>query len=102
MRFCGGRSTPAIRAMRAPSAFRKLSLALLVLGVDANYAHHAAPVDHLAFVAYLFYRGPNFHFLLLAEISKPNEFICTGTRCALASGRTAKARRRLCRQPGCG
>jgi hypothetical protein len=44
-----------------------LSLALLVLRVDANHAHHAAPVDDLALVANLFYRCPNFHFLLLAK-----------------------------------
>jgi hypothetical protein len=37
-----------------------------MLGVDANYAHHTAPVNHLALVANLFYRCPNFHFLLLA------------------------------------
>src|SRR5216684_5273270 len=48
-----------------------LSLALLVLWVGANHAHHAAPVNHLALVAYLFYRCPYFHdpslcFLLVA------------------------------------
>src|SRR5713226_8064373 len=58
-RFCGGRSTPAMRAMRTPSFF--LSLALLVLGVDADHAHNAAPVDHLALVANLLDRRPNFH-----------------------------------------
>jgi hypothetical protein len=58
-----------MRAMRAPQfSFEKLSLALLVLGVDANHAHHAAPVDHLALVANLFYRCPNFHILLLEII----------------------------------
>jgi hypothetical protein len=50
----------------------KLSLALLVLRVAANHAHHAAPVDHLAFVANLFYRCPNFHFLLLTRNASPN------------------------------
>src|SRR5215471_522832 len=45
-----------MRAMRL-----SLSLALLVLGVDANHPHHAAPVDHLAFVTNLFYRCPYFH-----------------------------------------
>src|ERR1700682_5793865 len=39
-----------------------LSLALLVLRVDANYAHHAAPMDHLAFVTNFLYRCPDFHF----------------------------------------
>src|SRR5258708_5295206 len=48
-----------------------LSLALLVLWVGANHAHHVAPVNHLALVAYLFYRCPYFHdpslcFLLVA------------------------------------
>src|SRR5229473_8510614 len=40
---------------------KSLSLTLLVLGVDANYPHHAAPVDHLALVTNLFYRCPYFH-----------------------------------------
>src|SRR5260370_3930534 len=40
---------------------KSLSLALLVLRVDANYPHHAAPMDHLALVTYLFNRCPNFH-----------------------------------------
>src|SRR4029077_9972590 len=44
-----------------------LSLALLVLRVGANHAHHPAPVNHLALVANLFYRCPNFHFPLLAK-----------------------------------
>src|SRR6266571_2373195 len=38
-----------------------LSLALLVLGVDANHPHHAAPMDHLALITNLFHRCPNFH-----------------------------------------
>src|ERR1700693_413684 len=67
MRFCGGRSTPAIRAMRAPSFFEKLSLALLVLRVHANHAHDPAAVDDFTFVTNLFDRCPNFHFSLLAK-----------------------------------
>src|SRR5712672_1592261 len=43
----------------------RLSLALLVLRIGANHAHHAAPVNHLALVANLFYRCPNFHNSLL-------------------------------------
>src|SRR6267378_3276135 len=48
-----------------------LSLALLVLWVGANHAHHAAPVNHLALIANLFNRCPYFHdpslcFLLVA------------------------------------
>jgi hypothetical protein len=46
----------------------KLSLALLVLGIGADHPHHATPVDHLAFVANLFYRCPNFHYPLLAAM----------------------------------
>jgi hypothetical protein len=38
-----------------------LPLALLVLGVDADHAHHSAPVDHLALVTNLFYACPYFH-----------------------------------------
>src|SRR6267143_376953 len=34
---------------------KPLSLALLVLRVDANYPDHTAPVDHLALVTNLFY-----------------------------------------------
>src|SRR5229473_2328527 len=57
-RFCGGRSTPAMRAIRTPS----LSLALLVLRVAADHSHHAAPMNDLALVANLSDRRPNFHF----------------------------------------
>jgi hypothetical protein len=41
-----------------------LALALAVLGVDANHAHHSAPMNDLAFHTDLFYRGPNLHFFL--------------------------------------
>src|SRR6266568_2842256 len=48
-----------------------LSLALLVLRVDTNHPHHAAPMDHLALVANLFHRCPYFHAaLLLAPVPK--------------------------------
>src|SRR5580692_11608749 len=40
-----------------------LTLALLVLRIRADYPHHAAPVDHLAFITNLFYRCPYFHCL---------------------------------------
>src|SRR6266478_5688688 len=46
-----------------------LSLALLVLRVGANHAHHAAPVNHLALVANLLYRCPYFHFASLFPAS---------------------------------
>src|SRR5437016_8525409 len=42
---------------------KSLSLALLVLRVDANHPHHATPVDHLALVTNLFDRCPYFHTL---------------------------------------
>src|SRR5580704_473520 len=77
-----------------------LALALLVLRVDANHAHHAAPVNHLALVANLFYRSPHFHSPLLAQ--NPVSTVvatCIGTRCARASDRTAKARPRPCLPP---
>src|SRR5580658_2314276 len=53
-----------------------LTLALLVLRIGADYPHHATPVNHLAFVANLFYRCPYFHCLCpsfrpLSSISGP-------------------------------
>src|SRR5580704_8188107 len=53
-----------------------LTLALLVLRIGTDYPHHAAPVDHLAFVTNLFYRCPYFHCLCpsfrpLSAISGP-------------------------------
>src|SRR5215472_6660322 len=75
-RFCGGRSTPAIRAMFlfSPQTLEssqvlsriwletsKLSLALLVLRVGANHAHHPASMNDLALVANLFHARTNFH-----------------------------------------
>src|SRR2546425_13321003 len=42
-----------------------LSLALLVLRVDTNHPHHAAPMDYLALVTNLFHRCPYFHAVLL-------------------------------------
>jgi hypothetical protein len=43
------------RSMMHPYERKLLSLALLVLGIGANYPHYAAPVDHLAFVTNFFY-----------------------------------------------
>src|SRR6185437_8176499 len=44
VRFCGGMSTPAMRAIAAP-----LTLPLLVLGrLGADHTHHTIPPDHLA------------------------------------------------------
>src|SRR6266404_834464 len=43
----------------------RLSLALLMLGIGANHAHHTPPMNNLALVANLFYRCPNFHNSLL-------------------------------------
>src|SRR6267378_3407051 len=40
---------------------KSLSLTLLVLRVDANHPHHAAPMNHLALVTNLFNRCPYFH-----------------------------------------
>src|SRR5260370_31959521 len=49
---------------------KSLSLTLLVLRVDANHPHHAAPVDHLALVTNLFNRCSYFHnpYSSLAEL----------------------------------
>src|SRR5258708_40250555 len=85
---------------------KSLSLALLVLRVDANYPHHAAPVDHLAFVTNLFYRCPNFHKLcspMLPNFVGPRALVIySGTQSARASNRTAKAPLRLCLPPESG
>src|SRR5256886_5667977 len=40
---------------------KTLSLTLLLLRVDANHPHHAAPLNHLALVTNLFNRCPYFH-----------------------------------------
>jgi hypothetical protein len=72
--------------MRAPLSV--LTLALLVLRVDANHAHHPAPVNDLALVADFLYRCTNFHLL---RPSAPPRSLCTGTRSARASDRRAKA-----------
>src|SRR6185369_9546440 len=54
--FPGGKSTPAKRAICL-----LLSLSLFVFRVAANDTHHAFAVDHLAFVANLFYRRSYLH-----------------------------------------
>src|SRR6266404_7835110 len=89
-----------------------LPLALLVLRVGANHAHHAAPVNHFALVANLFNRCPYFHFLSLLlsrwrdELASTNSAAdslkgcptapCSGRRCGRALNRMAKAPRLLC------
>jgi len=82
-----------------------------VLRVDANHAHHAAPVDHLALVTNFLTDARTFISLLLdkspaASISgglkvKSHPPTYTGTRCGRASDRTAKAPRRPCPRRGC-
>jgi hypothetical protein len=62
-RLLGGRSTPAMRAMRFSSLRFRLSLALAVLRVDANHPDHAAPMNNLALHANLFNRCANLHFV---------------------------------------
>src|SRR5215210_8340088 len=72
IRLFTGRSTPTTRAISVQSPkkqfgrisnlkFLKLPLALLVLGVGADHAHHALAVDDLAVVAHLLDRSPNLH-----------------------------------------
>src|SRR5579859_5655832 len=81
-----------------------LSLALLVLRVGANHAHHPAPVKHFALVANLFYRCSYFHDPLPLLPPKTDATrgrlkdrpTCSGRRCARASNRKAKAPRLLC------
>jgi hypothetical protein len=59
--------------------FPLLTLALLVLRVDANHAHDPAPVNHLALIANLFYRCPDFH------IASPNPLLLIAVNNATAS-----------------
>src|SRR5207249_8080313 len=83
----GGKSTPATRAItfsipnyrfqipdcRVPnlesgiSNFQFLSLALFMLRIIANHAHHAFSMNDLAFVADLFYRRTHFHNFPLSD-----------------------------------
>jgi len=42
--------------------FQRLTLALFVLWVDANYPHDALAVDNLALVTHLLNRRTDFHF----------------------------------------
>src|SRR5216683_1239434 len=80
-----------------------LSLALLVLRVDTNHPHHAAPVDHLALVTNLFNRCPYFHAAdSQSDGSKDPPLqnpICSGTQSGRASNRRAKAPLQLCLLP---
>src|SRR5580658_7882621 len=50
-----------MRAILYPPA-SGLSLALAVLGVRTDHAHHAAPMNDLALHADFLYRCPNLHF----------------------------------------
>jgi hypothetical protein len=65
-----GRSTPAIRAICVLRFLRQLlALSLLVLGIDANHAHHAFALDDLALVAHFFNACSNFHPFLRSDSS---------------------------------
>src|SRR5271154_2123977 len=48
-----------------------LSLALAVLGVRTNHAHHAAPMNDLALHADFLYRCPNLHFSTPSPLGGP-------------------------------
>jgi hypothetical protein len=79
-RLCGGRSTPATRAIfskyspvilglqvHLPSGKpqsqieNRLSLPLFMFGVYANHPHHTFAMDDLALVAHFFYGSTDFH-----------------------------------------
>src|SRR3989442_6729635 len=86
-----------------------LTLALLVLRVDADHSHHASPMDYLALVANLLDGRPDFHLpvlaspaLVLPAAGDPRAATSTGRRCVPGSDHTAKARRPPCLQPECG
>src|SRR3984885_10545183 len=75
-----------------------LSLALAVLGVRADYAHHAAPMNNLALHADFLYRCPNLHFSTPCPLWGPHNSAvprrrstCNGKRSGRASDRRAKA-----------
>src|SRR5216684_3248509 len=92
-RFCGGRSTPAMRAIRAPS----LSLALLVLRVAADHSHHAAPMNDLALIANLSDRRPNFHFTAPFRAAPPPPHLLVAVNDAPALGACSRAQRETSR-----
>src|SRR5882672_6716841 len=73
MRLLRGRSTPAKRAIR-------LTLPLLVSLVFADDPHDPAPADHLALVANLLDRCPDFHRTLPIS-RKAAENICKPMPC---------------------
>src|SRR5690242_268649 len=63
---CHVLTSPVIK--NVGSRTKRLTLALLVFRIGANNAHHAAPVDDLAFVANFLDRCPYFHFTFLNSI----------------------------------
>src|ERR1700732_1985799 len=58
-RLLGGKSTPAMRAI-----FFSLTLALAVLCIHTDHAHHAAPMHNLALHTDFLNRCPYLHFPL--------------------------------------
>src|ERR1700756_558401 len=83
-RLFGGRSTPAMRAMLFLPA--SLTLALAVLRVRTNHAHHSAPMNHFALHANFLYRCSYLHFDSVLPCST-----CSDTQSVRASNRTVKA-----------
>ena len=68
-------------ALHIPHPRSPLSLPLLMLRILANNAHNAFAVNHLTFVAHLFYRRSYFHFvlpILLIAISYSSAFQVVG------------------------
>src|ERR1700730_3362127 len=60
-----------MRAILYPPA-SGLSLALAVLGVRTDHAHHAAPMNDLALHADFLYRCPNLHFSTPSPLGGPS------------------------------
>src|SRR5258708_37484703 len=70
-------STPAIRATCL--RFSLLALTLLVLGVFADHAHGAMPLDDLAAIAHLLDRGPDLHGVVIVPTRVSGESgLCRG------------------------
>lgn len=94
MRLSRGRSTPAIRAKLASfgkkfsagkfaawlcrygqflhtlTAYRLLTLSLLMLGIDADYAYDSLSLDDLALLANFLHRGANLHYRILPKTGR--------------------------------
>src|ERR1700675_3364020 len=80
-----------MRAILYPPA-SGLSLALAVLGVRTNHAHHAAPMNDLALHADFLYRCPNLHFSTPSPLGGPRRSARPRTAALLVAVNDSAAR----------